>query len=167
MKRITETPRLYFREFDVEDANSLFLLNEDPEVIRYTGDPPFENSEAARKFILDYDHYEKHGFGRWAVVKKEDDQFIGWCGLKYNEEEEIDIGFRFFQKEWGKGYATESAKAIIKYGIKELKMTHFIGRAAKDNIASVKILEKLGFSFQKQSECHGISDALYFTLEVK
>lgn len=164
MKRITESQRLYLREFEIDDANDLFLLNEDPDVIRYTGDPPFKDIESTRQFIIDYDHYKKHGFGRWAVVRKEDDQFIGWCGLKYNEEEEIDIGFRFFKKEWGKGYATESAIACINYGIESLSMTSFIARAAKDNQSSVRVLEKIGFKFQETRTCHGIEGALYYVL---
>jgi len=167
MKQITESVRLYLREFALEDAEALFLLNSDPDVIRYTGDPPFESVEKAIEFILDYDHYKKHGFGRWAVVRKEDDQFIGWCGLKFNEDEEIDLGLRFFKKEWGRGYATEAAKATIRYAIDELGMNSFIGRAAKDNEASVKVLEKLGFKFQEKRMCHGIEDAHYFTLEMK
>ena len=86
--------------------------------------------------------------------------------IKFNEENEIDIGFRFFQKEWGRGYATEAAKATIKYGISTLNMSQFVGRAAKENIASIKVLEKIGFVFQEQRMCHGIEDALYFTLNI-
>ncbi len=93
-----------------------------------------------------------------------DNEFIGWCGLKFNEEKEIDIGFRFLKKEWGKGYARESARATIKYGSEKLNMNHFIGRTAKDNLASIKVLEKIGFEFKEQRTCHGIKDALYFTL---
>lgn len=166
MTKLFDSPRLYFREFEEKDAEDLYKLNSDPEVVRYTGDAPFESIESALKFIQNYDHYKKHGFGRWAVIAKENDDFIGWCGLKFNEEDEIDIGFRFFQKEWGKGYATESAKATIKYGVSNLKMNHFVGRAAKENSASVKVLEKIGFVFQEQRMCHGIEDALYFTLNI-
>ena len=162
MTPLFSSERLYFRRFLAEDAESLFLLNSDPDVIKYTGDPPFESIDSAHRFIAEYDHYKKHGFGRWAVLKKEDNKFIGWCGLKYNEENDIDIGFRFFQNEWGKGYASEAAKATIEYGANNLSIQRIIGRAAKQNIASLRILEKLGFTYVKKSPCHGIEEALYF-----
>jgi RimJ/RimL family protein N-acetyltransferase len=112
LERIAETERLWLREFNPGDAKSFYLLNLDPEVIKYTGDDSFINIEEAEKFLLNYDHCRKHGFGRWAVMRKTDNTFLGWCGLKYIEDiDEYDIGFRFFKKYWGYGYATESAKA--------------------------------------------------------
>src|SRR5437868_543478 len=111
---ITETPRLHLREITVDDAKNAYELNLDPEVIKYTGDGPFSSIEDARDFLSKYDHYKKYGFGRWAVINKTDNDFLGWCGLKYTEEKnEFDVGFRFFKKHWNKGYATESAKACI------------------------------------------------------
>ena len=95
-KSIIETPRLILREFTVDDAYKIWELNSDPEVIKYTGDPPFENVENARKFIENYEEYKKTGFGRWAVIKKDSNSFLGWCGLKLNEQNLVDIGFRFF-----------------------------------------------------------------------
>ena len=70
IKLITETPRLILREFALDDAKSMWELNSDPEVIKYTGDPPFETIEKAREFLLNYKDYEKNGFGRWAVITK-------------------------------------------------------------------------------------------------
>jgi RimJ/RimL family protein N-acetyltransferase len=162
---ITESERLYLREFIEQDAKDLYLLNNDPDVIRYTGDPPFESIDSAQQFVKEYDHYLNYGFGRWAVIRKDNNAFIGWCGLKYNEEEEIDIGFRLFKKEWGHGYATEAAKASIDYASEKLKMKHFIGRCAQDNKASISVLKKLGFLYQEKRVCHGIEDALYFVLK--
>ena len=83
-------------------------------------------------------------------TNKENDEFLGWCGLKFTEKlNEYDIGFRFFKKYWNKGYATESAKSCINYGINKLKMTEILGRAMKDNIASIKVLEKIGLQYKK------------------
>jgi len=158
--------RLNFREFLPSDAKHIFDLNADPEVIKYTGDPPFKNINEALDFIKNYNHYKEHGFGRWAVILKENDQFIGWCGLKYNEENEIDLGFRFFKSQWGKGYASESAKATIQYAKSALGMKSIIGRAAQNNVASIKVLEKLGFKCLKKSMCHGIPNAKYFVLDL-
>ena len=121
MEALFSSERLYFREFDIIDAEGLFQLNSDPEVIRYTGDVAFDDVNSAKAFILAYEHYREKGFGRWAVIRKSDHHFIGWCGLKYNEEEEIDIGFRFFRGEWGKGYASEAALATLNYADQHLK----------------------------------------------
>jgi len=167
MDKLFESDRLYFREFIPSDAEMLFALNSDPDVIKYTGDPPFESVESAKAFILSYDHYQQHGFGRWAVVLKETKEFIGWCGLKYNEEEEIDIGFRFFKKYWGNGYATESAMASIHFAINTLKLKRIVGRAAHENKASIAVLEKVGFNFKDRRMCHGIDNAHYYEYIVK
>jgi len=114
---ILETERFYLREMTLSDAKHLFLLNEDPDVTKYTGDNPFLNPTEAYRFLEKYDHYKKYGFGRWAVIDKTNEHFLGWCGLKYTEKlDEFDIGFRFFKKYWNNGYATESAKACMKLG---------------------------------------------------
>ena len=74
---ILETPRLYLRRFEKSDAENLFLLNLDPEVIQFTGDISFENIPDAQRFLANYDHYEKYDFGRWAVIEKSSDEFLG------------------------------------------------------------------------------------------
>ena len=146
------------------DADAMYLLNADPEVVKYTGDPPFESPEVAKEFLASYSDYQQHGFGRWAVIDKETDQFIGWCGLKKHEDGMVDVGFRFYQEQWGKGYATESAKEVLQYGFTALQLDEIVGRAAQENIASIRVLEKLGFSYWKKAPCHGIPDAHYYKL---
>ncbi len=94
--KILETNRLYLRRMTIEDAENIYLLNLDPEVIQYTGDDAFESIESAEKFLSSYNHYSKYDFGRWAVIDKNSQAFLGWCGLKYTPEtDEYDIGFRF------------------------------------------------------------------------
>ena len=156
VKYILETPRLLLREFGEEDAPHFFELNEDPEVVRYTGDPPFASVEEARQFLLNYDQYRKYGYGRWAVLLKPQDAkgiptWIGWCGLKYIPElEETDIGFRFYRRYWGQGYATEAARACLDYGFGPLGLNRIVGRAMEENGASVRVLEKIGLEFWKE-----------------
>lgn len=164
MNYLLETPRLLLREFNEMDGDAMYLLNADPDVIKYTGDPPFESPHEAQQFLIDYADYKKHGFGRWAVVEKESDQFIGWCGLKRHEDGMVDVGFRFYKEQWGKGYATESAKEVLNYGFTSLKLAEIIGRAARENVASIRVLEKLGFTYWKKAPCHGIEDAHYYKL---
>ncbi len=162
--KILETNRLILQEFSALDAENLYQLNVNPEVIKYTGDPAFKSITEAEKFIANYSDYKKNGFGRWAVVLKSSDTFLGWCGLKLNSEGFIDIGFRFFEDQWGKGYATESANAVLNYGFNVLNLKEIIGRAASENKASVHVLEKLNMTFWKSDTCHGIENAGYYRI---
>lgn len=162
---ILTTKRLKLRQLTPADAENFYLLNADPEVIRYTGNDAFATIEAAKQFLEGYDHYEKYGFGRWAVIRKEDNEFLGWCGLKYTPEtDEYDIGFRFFKKYWNWGYATEAAKACLDYGLNNLKIKTIIGRAIKSNTASVKVLEKIGMTYWKPMDFHGDEGVVYRTV---
>lgn len=149
--KIAETQRLILREFNVDDAAQMYALNNDPDVIRFTGDPPFANVAEARSFLENYDQYRKFGYGRWAVTDKISGEFLGWCGLKFDPSTgETDIGFRFFKIHWNKGYATESARECLKNGFGKLKLERIIGRAMKENSASVKVLEKLGMAYESE-----------------
>ncbi|ATC34817.1 GNAT family N-acetyltransferase [Elizabethkingia anophelis] len=156
MKPILETERLLLRELNPDDAGDFFNLNENPNVIKYTGDKAFQNIDEAREFLENYQNYRLNGYGRWAVMSKENNEFVGWCGLKYNSStDETDVGFRFFEHYWNKGFATESAGACIDYGFKNLNLNTVLGRAMQDNAASVKILEKLGMKYVRDFEFDG------------
>ena len=145
---ILKTKRLTLREFELSDANSLYELNSDPEVIKYTGDPPFKNKVEAKEFILNYNHYKKYGFGRWVVILNSTNEFIGWSGIKFTEEkDELDLGFRFFRKYWGNSYASESAAACVDYAFNTLNINKLYGRAMKENKASISVLEKIGMKY--------------------
>lgn len=149
-KVIIETPRLKLSEIIEEEPEEMYLLNSDYAVIQYTGDDGFKDVEAARQLIINYPQYKKYGYGRWTARLKENNEFIGWCGLKFNEDiEEIDIGYRLLKKHWNKGYATEAARACLKFGFTQLNMKRIIGRAEKENTASIRIFEKLNMQFEK------------------
>lgn len=164
MKEIIETERLFLRELNVNDAESFYRLNLDKDVLKYTGDEPFENIENSKEFLEKYNHYEKYGFGRWAVINKENGKFLGWCGLKFTEiRNEYDIGFRFFKKYWNKGYATESAKSCIDYGINKLQLTEILGRAMRENQASIRVLEKIGLEYNRDFDFEGNKGVIYKT----
>ena len=162
MKIILETERLYLREFIDSDGFHFYHLNCDMDVIRYTGNKPFKSLDEANKFIHNYSDYKRNGYGRWAVCLKEKNDFLGWCGLKFDEEKnEIDLGYRFYKKHWGNGYATESAKACVNYGFSNLNMKEIVGRAYIENNASIKVLKKCNFKFKKQFLYDGKPAALY------
>lgn len=161
---IAKTARLILREFQLSDAQKLYDLNSDSDVIRYTGDPPFKSISEAELFIKNYDHYQKFGFGRWACIRKHKGDFIGWCGLKNNEKNQIDLGFRFFKKYWNQGYATEAAKASLDFGFNKLGLEEITGRVAPENTASIRVLEKLNLKCWKQDDCMGIPDSHYYII---
>ena len=89
MNLIAETKRLYLREFILEDARHLYDMNNDPEVIKYTGDDSFKKIDEAVDFLKNYSEYKQHNMGRWAVCLKESNEFLGWCGLKYHPDEKL------------------------------------------------------------------------------
>jgi [ribosomal protein S5]-alanine N-acetyltransferase len=160
---VIATPRLYLRELTEDDAQNFYGLNLDPDVLQYTGDSVFESVDAARFFLHNYTNvYKKTGMGRWAVIRKEDGAFLGWCGLKYAEDtKETDLGFRFFKKYWGQGYATEAATACVALGFSKLNLPFIIGRAMEANSASVRVLEKVGFTLHQFFDFEGEDGVIY------
>ncbi|MES2134188.1 MAG: GNAT family N-acetyltransferase [Bacteroidota bacterium] len=149
MEIILETPRLILRKKVVEDAPFFMELNSNPMVTKYTGDGAFKNREEAENIVrYVIGQYEKNGYGRWLVADKETNEPLGWCGLKYHEDNgETDLGYRFMEKHWGKGYATESAMACLQYGFEHFNLKRIVGRAAVKNTASIKVLKKVGMTF--------------------
>jgi RimJ/RimL family protein N-acetyltransferase len=145
-------------------AAGMYELNADPRVIQYTLNPPFKDIQEAADFIANYGEYRKSGFGRWAVIKKETEEFIGWCGLKFNEEEMVDLGYRFHQREWGKGYATESARAVLEYGFDEYGLKEIVARAQVKNLASIRVMEKTGMEYWKTKKVKGEEDLVYYRI---
>lgn len=161
MEAVIETERFYLRELKTTDANMFYSLNLDPEVTRYTGDTAFHSISEAMDFLDSYDHYEKHGFGRWAVVSKEDGDSWGWCGLKQRENGLIDMGYRLFQEKWGKGCATEVGTACVKHAFETLKLEEIIAEAVEENVASFRVMERLGFKYWKDGTDHGYKTNIY------
>jgi RimJ/RimL family protein N-acetyltransferase len=150
---LLETTRTYLRKLSANDAADFYALNQNPEVLKFTGDKPFESIESARVFLEDYVVSHTNGLGRLAVINKQNEKFIGWCGLKYtSEKDEYDIGFRFFKEYWNQGFATETALKCLEYGFKELKLKEIVGRAMVDNTASIRVLEKIGMKFKERFE---------------
>jgi [ribosomal protein S5]-alanine N-acetyltransferase len=158
MNYLLETERLRLREMYPEDAEAMFNLNSDPEVVQYTGDGPFESVEAARIFLTGYRNvYRNSGYGRWITELKSTGEIIGWCGLKFLvDHNQTDVGYRFYKKYWGNGYASESAKACIVHGFSELKLDRIVAHARKENVASLRVLEKCGMKIiGEDKDCGG------------
>lgn len=149
-----ETLRLVLRPLTIDDSHNFYNLNNDPEVIQYTGDVPFESEKDALEFLQNYDQFIKYKTGRMAVIKKDDQSFIGWCGIKFDPSSgEYDLGFRFFKKYWNQGFASEAAKASLKYGFETLQIPLILGRAMEQNVSSIKVLEKCGMKYIGKMDC--------------
>jgi ribosomal-protein-alanine N-acetyltransferase len=153
-KAVIETERLVLRPLTIDDTHVFFELNNDPEVIQFTGDVPFASENDALDFLQNYDQFTKHKTGRMAVIRKDDNAFLGWCGIKFDPcSGEYDLGFRFFKKYWNQGFATEAAKVSLWYGFETLKISVILGRAMEQNVASIKVLEKCGMKYIGKKAC--------------
>ena len=163
---ILETERLLLREFDQGDAAAVYVLGSDPAVTRYTHDPggALTSVEQAREVLRSHPiaDYRKHGFGRWACVHKASGEVIGFAGLKYLDDlSEVDIGYRLLPAYWGVGLATEVCRAVLDYGFAHLRLERIIGLVDPENVASVRVLEKLGLTFDEVMEDQGLTVAKY------
>lgn len=155
-KIFVETPRLILREIISEDVDRIFLLDRNAEVMKYIGVKPVTGVEESEETIQKIrKQYQENGIARWAVVEKESNLLIGWSGLKLLTEPINDIkdvyelGYRFLPEFWGKGYATESAKAVLDYGFNEMNVNRIYACVDIGNFNSDKILkDKLGFDLK-------------------
>lgn len=160
-----ESDRMKFRELTPEDAEAMYLLNADPLVVQYTGDEAFESVNVAQTFLENYSDYSRNGIGRWALIRKSDLQIIGWCGLKLRADGQIDLGYRLYQRFWNHGYATEAAKACLDYGFKVKQFNVIIAEADVRNTASLRVINKLGFTFRASSNNHGAQETHVFEID--
>ena len=145
-----ETERLILRRFTIDDAQfALTLLNE-PSFLRYIGDKKVRTLDDARQYILTgpVASYERNGFGLCVVELKASHKPIGMCGLiKRDELPDPDIGFAFLPDFWNKGFAFEAAAAVLQSASDTFQLVLAI--TSLDNVASIKLLERLGFTFEK------------------
>lgn len=153
MEIAIETARLLIRELQPTDVEGMFDLDSNPEVHQYLGKHPVQSREETLG-VIDFirQQYIDNGIGRWVMIDKETNDFIGWTGFKYvtdltnNHINYYDLGYRLRQKYWGKGIATEAAIACLEYGFNQLGFQEVFAMADCENDGSNKILAKLGFS---------------------
>lgn len=165
MKTTLETDRLILREFLPTDDAGMFTLDSDPEVHRFVGNKPVQHIYESRLMIENIrKQYASNGIGRWAVILKDINEFIGWSGIKLvtdsinHHQNFYEIGYRFIRKHWGKGYATEAGLAFVDFAFNEMKIAELHAYADSENNNSKHILEKLGMqhinSFEHQEKEH-------------
>lgn len=146
-----ETERLILRKLTASDAEAMFALDSNPNVHQYLGNKPIASIEESREHIKNIQiQYIQNGIGRFAVILKATNEFIGWAGLKFITEpingylNFYDIGYRFIEDHWGKGYGYEAAKAWLDYGFNQLNIQKICAYADIENKGSIKILKKIG-----------------------
>jgi RimJ/RimL family protein N-acetyltransferase len=149
---IIETARLKIRELTVDDAEFIFGLVNEPSFLENIGDKGVRNPEDARKFILEgpWANHRDRGYGQFMVELKKSGDPIGICGILYREALEVsDVGGAFFPRFWRQGFAYEAACAVMEYGRSKLGIDRIVGLTKEENTASIRLLEKLGMSFEK------------------
>ena len=151
-KAVVETERLALREFTAADAEFILELLNDPAFIRFIGDKKVRTVDDARNYLDTgpIDSYTRHGFGLYLVQLKKTKKPIGMCGLlKRDILDQVDIGFAFLPDYRGQGYGSEAASAVLAYAHHNLKLKRILAITNPDNESSIKLLEKLGFHFER------------------
>lgn len=146
MKMILETERLYLREMEQSDFDSLCKILKDDETM-YAYEGAFNDAEVQEWLDKQFSRYDKYGFGLWAVILKKTGVMIGQCGLtmqQWKEKELLEIGYLFQRSYWHKGYATEAAKACKKYAFEVLNADEVCSIIRDTNIASQNVAIRNG-----------------------
>jgi [ribosomal protein S5]-alanine N-acetyltransferase len=157
---LIETPRLLIRYFKIEDVDLLFEVFSDPDVMRFSIKGPLTKFETQQFINRCIEAYPNLGYSQYAVVLKESNMLIGHCGFfdqTIDNHVEVELGYRYAKLYWGKGLATEAACACRDYGFSQRLFKRIISIIEPDNIASIRVAEKAGLTFEKKSLFHGTS----------
>ena len=153
-----ETERLLLRRFTPEDFEAMYALWTDGEAMRYVQPEgwPHGREESRELFGRGINFFDEHGFGQWAVVPKEEDRVIGYCGLKFlNEAREVELLYGVCKEFWNRGLVTEAARAILRYGFETAGLVYIVAVALPENTGSWRVMEKLGMRREGITEHKG------------
>lgn len=157
-----ETERLILRPMTENDIDAVFALRKDAEIMRFIREPQKSREEAASWIKLISSRWESEKIGFCAVIEKESDAFVGWCGLwVLKESGEIEVGYAISQNFQRKGYATEAAEACLVYGFGRLNLPKIVAVARPENSASRRVMEKLGMRYDGLGKFYGVQLAHY------
>ena len=152
------TDRLVLRGFTHQDVDALHDVLSERDVHRYfpRTDPP--TREQVEIVIADQlAHWEKHQCGWWAVLLRENGKLIGWCGLQFLPEfDEIEVAYLVGKPYWGKGLATEAARAAVQFGFQSRALERIVALASVENGASQRVIQKLGMTLVEQLNIWGM-----------
>lgn len=157
-----ETRNFVLRPFILDDVDGLFELDSNPNVHKYLGNKPVKTKQECIEIIqFIQKQYQENGIGRFAIIDKQTNEFLGWSGLKYVREEINglinfhDLGYRLIERFWNKGIATECAEAWTNYAFENLKLPEIYAMADIENSGSNRVLQKLNFVIQNKFEYDG------------
>lgn len=167
---VTETERLSLRLLNVDDGEFILELLNEPSWLQFIGDKGVRSLEDARTYIATgpIAMYERFGFGLYVTERRADGVPMGICGLiKRDWLEDVDIGFAFLPRYWGRGYAHEAAAAVMEYGRNALGLSRIVAITSPDNASSARLLEKLGLRFDRmiRMKDDGAEDRLFVPAE--
>lgn len=175
---VIETERLILRPWSLDDADAYYAaIISDPDVMRYLpGGVPRPRDTADKSINFFLRHGEEHGFTLWAVEEKATGALVGNCGLVYipgSSNGEVEVAYTLAKAFWGKGYATEGARASLKYGFEQCNLELVYGLAFADNKPSQNVLRKIGMVYEgttdrfynEHFECFSITRAQYFAAQ--
>jgi ribosomal-protein-alanine N-acetyltransferase len=146
-KIIFETERLYVRQFIFSDFANFYKLHSSKDAMQFFMSGQKSMSEAIAVFSYIQNHQKKYGYSYWAVFKKDTDEFIGQAGVTYTEKQDLNLCFAFLKEFWGKGYATETINAVIKWVFENTSENHITAMAMPHNTKSRKLMEKIGMKY--------------------
>jgi len=168
MKIFIETQRFVIREILPSDIDGMYELHSDPEVHKYLANSTITEKEKIIDVInFVRKQYLDTGVGRWAIIDKNTNEFIGWTGLELVTEEInkhinfYDLGYRLIKRFWGQGIATETAVASLEYAFNNLNADEVFARADCDNIGSNNVLKKVGLRFIEKFDLDGVKHNWY------
>lgn len=149
---VAETERLTLRRLTVEDAPFILELVNDADWLRYIGDKGVRNLEDARRYIESgpMESYARHGFGLFLVGRRPAGTPLGMCGLiKRDGLDDVDVGYAFLPRFRGCGYAAEAGAAALRFAREGAGLKRVVAITTPDNARSIRVLERLGFSFER------------------
>lgn len=159
-----ETPRLILRDFQSEDAHQLAPILSNPRVMEFSPTGILSFLQTQTKIESFITSYKKFGFGKWAVILKQSNLLIGYCGIAIEQIDNVperEIGYRLASEFWGMGLATEAAVVTIQYGFERLQLPYILGIVEPTNTASVRVLNKLGMRYERATIFQGIKMDVY------
>jgi RimJ/RimL family protein N-acetyltransferase len=158
-----ETERLKMRQFVEADLDPYARLCADPETMRYIGlGNTLSRADAWRSMAMFLGHWQLRGYGMWAIEEKSTGEFIGRIGLHYPEAWPVlEVGWFLDRKRWAQGLATEGGRAAIQFAFDRLNLPHIASVIYPQNIASIRVAEKLGMRLERTAQVNGIDVVIY------
>jgi RimJ/RimL family protein N-acetyltransferase len=158
-----QTPHLLLRPWALEDADAWFNILQEDGILRYFPNQTPPSREKAEPYITHHlTHWRTRGYGHWAVVTRPDGQVVGWCGLEYlTDLDETEVAYLLSKRVWGRGYATEAARAAVQFGFGSTGLEKIIGLVHPENLGSVHVLEKCGLNFADRITLWGMELSRY------